>query len=106
MVIARDSENMPQNCCVPGCTKKVYEEGGVKISFHKFPEDEELFRKWIVAIRRDIGKEFKVTEHTRVCSRHFKSRDYVASLTGRKRTLKTTAVPSVFFWKEGSPVKR
>ena len=41
-----------------------------------------------------------------VCSRHFKSRDYVTSLAGRKRTLKTTAVPSVFFWKEGSPVKR
>ena len=49
--------NMPQNCCVPGCKKKVYEEDGAKISFHKFPEDRELFRKWIVAIRRDVGKE-------------------------------------------------
>ena len=58
--------NMPQNCCVPGCKKKVYEEDGVKISFHKFPEDRELFRKWIVAIRRDVGKEFRVTDHTRV----------------------------------------
>ena len=46
---------MPQNCCVPGCKKKVYEEDGVKISFHKFPEDRELFRKWIVALRRDVG---------------------------------------------------
>ena len=58
--------NMPQNCCVPGGKKKVYEEDGVKISFHKFPEDRELFRKWIVAIRRDVGKEFRVTDHTRV----------------------------------------
>ena len=58
--------NMPQNCCVPGCKKKVYEEDGVKISFHKFPEDRELFRKWIVAIRRDVCKEFRVTDHTRV----------------------------------------
>ena len=58
--------NMSQNCCVPGCKKKVYEEDGVKISFHKFPEDRELFRKWIVAIRRDVGKEFRVTDHTRV----------------------------------------
>ena len=58
--------NMPQNCCVPGCKKKVYEEDGIKISFHKFPEDRELFRKWIVAIRRDVGKEFRVTDHTRV----------------------------------------
>jgi len=82
---------MPQNCCVPGCTKKVYEEDDVKISYHKFPEDKELFVKLIVAIWRDIEKEFRVTEHTRVCSRHFKSRDYVTSLAGRKRTLKTTA---------------
>ena len=97
---------MPQNCCVPGCKKKVYEEDGVKISFHKFPEDRELFRKWIVAIRRDVGKEFWVTDHTRVCSRRFKSSDYLTSLTGRKKSLKPTAVPSIFFWKQGSPVKR
>ena len=57
---------MPHNCCVPGCKKNVYEEDGVEISFHKFPEDRELFRKWIVAIRRDVGKEFRVTDHTRV----------------------------------------
>ena len=47
-----------------------------------------------------------MTVHTRVCSRHFKSSDYFTSLTGRKRNLKPTAVPSIFFWKQGSPVKR
>ena len=62
--------------------------------------------KWIVAIRRGIGKHFQVTTHTRVCSRHFKPSDYLPSLTGRKRTLKPTAVPSVFHWKKRSPVKR
>ena len=60
--------------------------------------------KWIVAIRRDIGKHFQVTEHPRVCSRHFKPSDYLPSLAGRKRTLKPTAVPSVFHWKKRSPV--
>lgn len=97
---------MPQNCCVPGCTKKVYEEDGIKISYHKFPENRDLFMKWIVAIRRDEGKDFKVTEHTRVCSRHFKSSDYLPSLTGRKKSLKSMAVPSLFPWKQGSPIKR
>ena len=97
---------MPQHCCVPGCKKKVYEDNGVKISFHKFPEDKRLFRKWIVAIRRDIGKEFRVTDHTRVCSRHFRSSDYLTSVAGHKRALKPTAVPSVFFWKQGSLIKR
>ena len=61
--------------------------------------------KWIVAIRRDIGKHFQVTTHTRVCSRHFKPLKYLPSLAGRKRTLKLTAVPSVH-WKKRSPVKR
>ena len=67
-LMAKKKRIMPQNCCVPGCTKKVYEEDGIKISYHKFPENRDLFMKWIVAIRRDEGKDFKVTEHTRVCS--------------------------------------
>ena len=62
--------------------------------------------KWNVAIRRDIGKDFQVTPHTRVCSRCFKPSDYLPSLVGRKRTKKPTPVPSVFHWKKRSPVKR
>ena len=62
--------------------------------------------KWIVAIRRDVGKHFLVTTHTRVCSTHIKPSDYLPSLTGRKRTLKPTATLSVFHWKKRSPVKR
>ena len=81
---------MPQNCCVPESKKKVYVENGVKISFHTFAEEKKLFMKWIVAIRRDIGKHFQVTKHTRVCSRLFKPSDYLPSLAGRKRTLKPT----------------
>ena len=33
-----------------GGTKKVYEENRVKISFHKFPDDEGVFRQRIVAV--------------------------------------------------------
>ena len=36
----------------------------------------------------------------------FKAADYLPSLTNRKRILKPAAVPSVFIWKKGSPVKR
>ena len=79
---------MPQNCCVPECKRKFYVENGVKISLHTFSEERKLFMKWIVAIRRDIGKHFQVTTHTRVCSRHIKPSDYRPSLAGRKRTLK------------------
>ena len=81
-------------------------ENGVHISLHTFPEERKLFLKWIVAILRHIGKHFQVATHTRVCSRQFKPSDYIPSLTGRKRTLKPTAVPSLFHWKKRSPVKR
>ena len=59
-----------------------------------------------VAIRRDIGVNFQVTQNSRVCSRHFKPSDYIRSLTGRKKTLKSSAVPSVFPWTKGSPAKK
>ena len=61
--------------------------------------------KWIIAIQRDIGKHFQVTKPTRVCSRDFKPLHYLPSLAGRKRTLKPTAVSSVFHWKEKIPSK-
>ena len=88
---------MPQNCCVPEYKEKVYVENGVKISFHTFPEERKLFMKLIVAVRRDMGKHFQVTTHTRVCSRHFKPSDYLPSLAGRKMSLKPTAVSSSTF---------
>ena len=97
---------MPQSCCVPQCFGKGYIENGTKISYHKFPEDKLIFRRWIVAIRRDVGRHFEVTKHTRVCSRHFLPDDYCFSFANRKRTLKRTAVPSVFTWKKDSPAKR
>ena len=37
---------MPQNCSVPYCTEKEYEENGMKISYHKFPEDKDVFKQY------------------------------------------------------------
>ena len=87
-----------KNCCVPKCTKKGYLEEEKKILYFKFPQEKHLFDEWIRAIRRDVGRHFKVTENTRVCSRHFKDGDFEVSLTGR-RTLPDGAVPSRFEWK-------
>ena len=98
---------MPTNCCVPLCTKKDKrdKETGEKISFFRFPEDEDLMKQWIHAIRRDVGPYFSVNEGTRVCSRHFKTEDLRKSLNGRVSP-KTGAVPSIFAWKRSSPRKR
>ncbi|KAF4096068.1 hypothetical protein G5714_023671 [Onychostoma macrolepis] len=54
------------------------------LSFHTFPLDAETRRKWLVAIRRD---NFKVTPHTRVCSRHFKKEDVREPQTDRETAL-------------------
>ena len=56
----------------------------------------------MVAVWRDIGKEFRVTDHSWVCSRHFKSSDYLTSLVGRKKK-NSSAV--CIFWKQGSLVR-
>jgi hypothetical protein len=99
---------MPKNCCVPHCTKKGYVEGGKRFltsSKIKFPQEKHLFDEWIRAIRRDVGRHFKDTDNTRVCSRYFKDGDFEVSLAGR-RTLRDGAVPSRFEWKTASPKKR
>ena len=96
---------MPKNCCVPHCTKKVYVEEGKKISFHRFPKEKNLLDLWIRAIRRDIGSYFQINKNTSVCSRHFKPEDFKETLSGR-RILCNGAVPSKFDWKSASPKKR
>ena len=66
------------------------------LSFHTFPSDAEIRRKWLVTIRRD---EFTVTPHTQVCSRHLSKEDVCepVSETGR-RLLNKGAVPALFEW--------
>ena len=98
---------MPTHCCVPLCTKKGYreEETGEKISYFKFPTEEGLRKLWIHAIRRDEGKNFLISNTTKVCSRHFKSDDLKKSFNGVV-SLRKGAVPSVFAWKRSSPRKR
>ena len=89
------------NCCVPECTKPGYViEDGVKITFHRLPiKREALLKEWIVKIRRDIGRNFKVTAYTKICSRHFKVQDFRTTPTGMKK-LNKHVVPSIFAWTE------
>lgn len=82
------------HCCVPMCSASA--RFNSVLSFHTFPKDDELRRRWVVNIRRD---NFTITKHTRVCSRHFQSRDLIQPLNpiGRRR-LKHGAVPVLFEW--------
>ncbi|XP_072142711.1 uncharacterized protein [Dermacentor andersoni] len=76
----------------------------VTVSFHKFPRDKMMFRKWIVAIRRDPGPNFVVGQFTRVCSKHFKLDDYIPNVASGRRFLKENAVPTQFMF--AKPVKQ
>lgn len=86
-------------CCVPMCTTPGYvTEDGHEVTFHKLPlKDKDRLRDWIAKIRRDLGPCFSVTEHTRICSRHFKKSDFRTTYKG-KRYLNDNAVPSTFPW--------
>jgi hypothetical protein len=81
------------------CTRTGYyqvKDHGV-VSYFTFPTDQDMRRKWIIAIKRDEGDCFKVTKSTSVCSVHFEDTDFreVSNFSGR-RYLKDSAVPSVF----------
>ena len=65
------------------------------LSFHTFPTDEEIRRKWVVAIRRD---DFVITPHTRVCSRHLKKDVREPASEKGRRLLKKGAIPALFEW--------
>lgn len=56
---------MPNTCSVPNC--KGNYRSGVKVPVFSFPKNEELRRKWVIAIRRN---DFTPTKNARV-SIHF-----------------------------------
>ncbi|XP_064466220.1 THAP domain-containing protein 1-like [Ornithodoros turicata] len=88
---------MPCHCCVPVCRQRGYlDENGQKVSFHRFPKSIQIRKQWIVAIKRDPGKEFRIIKNTKVCSLHFRDDDFVNNVASGLRILRDNAVPSVF----------
>ena len=86
------------SCCVPHCTVTGYvTEDEQTVTFHCMPKDKELLKTWLVKIRRDEGPHFKVTKHTKICSRHFQKSDFLITQKGR-RFLKDKAIPTIFSW--------
>lgn len=51
-----------------------------------------MLKKWLIAVKRE---KWKPTIHSTVCSSHFTSEDYRHG-KGKKRWLKSEAVPSIF----------
>ncbi|XP_041966785.1 uncharacterized protein LOC125303093 [Alosa alosa] len=96
---------MAPHCCVPQCTSSHRKKSYRGQTFHRFPKDQGLRRQWIINIRRDPGRNFKINTYTKVCSEHFLPDCLVKSRTGITK-LKPGAVPTVFAWSSVRPEGR
>lgn len=77
-------------CVAPCCSSYGSDP---EISFHKFPlKNDILLRQWLKAMQR---KNFRPTNASYLCSKHFNSSDFIPHWKARRR-LKRCAVPSVF----------
>ena len=85
-------------CAAASCSNR--SDNHPDLSFHEFPKDGDLHKKWEIRMRRG-DSEFKSVSNKFCCSSHFLPSDFKKSLTGHRRELKKGTVPSIFQW---SPV--
>ena len=86
--------------CLPFCKSAFYTRDGIPtgIRFFKFPDDHRKLR-WLNLIKRKENKKpdvFRVSKHTKICQKHFKTTDISRSYNTGKHTLKKGAEPSGF----------
>ncbi|ODM95444.1 THAP domain-containing protein 1 [Orchesella cincta] len=89
---------MVHRCCISSCGMSVRVVEAKGLSYHKFPTKEPVRDQWVQAVIPHMDKPelFKVVpRYTRVCSRHFRKKDYCMDAKKRAR-LNSNAVPSVF----------
>ena len=98
---------MPHHCSVPLCNSNSSLASCKELSFHKFPRDPQMQKKWVIAIRRDIGPHFQINNSTKVCSKHFPRESFQGSYMGfrERMRLRADAVPSIFTWTSENTVK-
>ncbi|XP_059905363.1 THAP domain-containing protein 3-like [Gadus macrocephalus] len=96
---------MAPHCCVPQCTSSHRKKSNRGQTFHRFANDLGLRREWIIKIKRDPGRHFKINTYTKVCSEHFLPDCLVKTKTGITK-LKQGAVPTVFAWSSFRPERR
>lgn len=80
---------MVNYCSVAGCTNS--SRNSAELSFHIFPKDPTLRKKWKKFCRRGDNSQ----ENPRICAVHFKATDFKRSFNGRVDVKKGTC-PSIF----------
>ncbi|XP_039547189.1 THAP domain-containing protein 6-like [Pimephales promelas] len=84
---------MPEHCAAFSCSNRrtIGPNRGRGITFHKFPKDKVMRKKWEVAMRR---KGFHASNSSVLCSQHFQQGDF--DRTGQTVRLQNNVIPSVF----------
>ncbi|XP_077592505.1 2-oxo-4-hydroxy-4-carboxy-5-ureidoimidazoline decarboxylase [Stigmatopora nigra] len=84
---------MPHTCCAVGCSNRFTPETrGRGITFHRFPKDPGVRKKWEKMVRR---KGFTASSSTMLCSEHFRAENF--DRTGQTVRLREGTIPlSVF----------
>uniref|UniRef100_A0AAQ4PZ14 THAP-type domain-containing protein n=1 Tax=Gasterosteus aculeatus aculeatus TaxID=481459 RepID=A0AAQ4PZ14_GASAC len=82
----------PQHCAAYFCAnRRTIASRARGITFHKFPKDKRVRKKWEVALRRD---GFTASDSSVLCCEHFKQSDF--DKTGQIVRLRDGVIPSVF----------
>src|SRR5277367_355629 len=97
---------MPYRCCVALCTSISNSYLHSHLSFHSFPNDDQIAKEWLSRINPHSGVSGHAvnTSTARVCELHFTHDDYfpVTEYT-KKKTLKKEAIPSKLLHKHDQP---
>ncbi|XP_071061784.1 THAP domain-containing protein 6-like [Pseudochaenichthys georgianus] len=83
---------MPEHCAAYCCAnRRTIANRGRGITFHKFPKDKDMRKKWEVALRRE---GFTASESSVICSEHCKQDEF--DRTGQIVRLRDGVIPSIF----------
>ncbi|XP_076612836.1 THAP domain-containing protein 6-like [Chaetodon auriga] len=83
---------MPHPCAAWNCTNRfTLQTRSQGITFHRFPKNKELRKKWETAVRRE---GFSASQSSVLCSEHFRPEDF--DRTGQTVRIRDGAFPSVF----------
>ncbi|XP_043303759.1 THAP domain-containing protein 6 isoform X2 [Cervus canadensis] len=89
---------MVKCCSAVGCASRCLPNSKLKgLTFHVFPTDENIKRKWVLAMKRRNVNAAGIWEPKKgdvLCSRHFKKTDFDRSAPNIK--LKPGVIPSIF----------
>ncbi|XP_054584270.1 THAP domain-containing protein 6 isoform X3 [Eptesicus fuscus] len=89
---------MVKCCSAIGCASRCLPNSKLKgLTFHVFPTDENVKRKWVLAMKRLDVNAAGIWEPKKgdvLCSRHFKKTDFDRSTPNIK--LKPGVIPSIF----------